>query len=140
MATETTARRRFTAADILLGLGLGGFVDGIVLHHLFQWHHMLTDYGGHASFPATTASSLEENTFWDGLFHASTWVSVTVGLFLLWQALSAGGEPSRCRCPEFECALFGLPVDGRWVPHGRSFKRWSRLSAMSSSWSATACE
>ena len=99
MATPTTAaraarrsavRRRFTAAGILLGLGLGGFVDGIVLHQVLQWHHMLTDYGGHATFPATTVPSLEDNTFWDGLFHASTWVFVTVGLFLLWRALSAG--------------------------------------------------
>jgi uncharacterized membrane protein len=81
---------RFTAAGILLGLGLGGFIDGIVLHQILQWHHMLTDYDNHASFPATTVSSLEENTLWDGLFHASTWVFVTVGLFLLWQALSAG--------------------------------------------------
>jgi hypothetical protein len=27
---------------IILGVGLGGFVDGIVLHQLLQWHHMLT--------------------------------------------------------------------------------------------------
>ena len=27
---------------LLLGLGLGGFVDGIVLHQVLQWHHMLT--------------------------------------------------------------------------------------------------
>ena len=34
--------------------------------------------------------SLEENTLWDGLFHASTWVFVVVGLFVLWRALKAG--------------------------------------------------
>jgi uncharacterized membrane protein len=82
--------RRFTAAGILLGLGLGGFVDGIVAHQILQWHHMLTDYGPHASFPDTTVRSLEENTLWDGLFHASTWVFVVVGLFVLWRALAAG--------------------------------------------------
>jgi uncharacterized membrane protein len=87
---ERGARRRFVAAGILLGLGLGGFIDGIVLHQILQWHHMLTDYDGHSAFPDTTVSSLEENTLWDGLFHASTWVFVAVGLFLLWQALSAG--------------------------------------------------
>ncbi len=26
---------------LLVGLGLGGFFDGIVLHQLLQWHHML---------------------------------------------------------------------------------------------------
>jgi uncharacterized membrane protein len=93
--TEGTARgRQFTAAGILLGLGLGGFVDGIVLHQVLQWHHMLTDYGGHATFPATTVTSLEENTFWDGMLHASTWVFVTVGLLLLWHALSGGHRVS----------------------------------------------
>jgi uncharacterized membrane protein len=29
-------------AGIFLGLGLGGFVDGILLHQIFQWHHMLS--------------------------------------------------------------------------------------------------
>jgi uncharacterized membrane protein len=87
---EGASRRRFAAAGILLGLGLGGFIDGIVLHQILQWHHMLTDYDGHTSFPETTVSSLEGNTLWDGLFHATTWVFVTIGLFLLWQALSSG--------------------------------------------------
>lgn len=27
---------------IILGVGLGGFLDGIVLYQLLQWHHMLT--------------------------------------------------------------------------------------------------
>ena len=83
-------RRRFTLAGILLGLGLGGFVDGILLHQILQWHHMLTDYGDHASFPDTTIPSLEDNTLWDGLFHLSTWVLVTGGVFVLWGVLSAG--------------------------------------------------
>jgi uncharacterized membrane protein len=74
----------------MLGLGLGGFIDGIVLHQILQWHHMLTDYDGHTSFPEPTVSSLEENTLWDGLFHATTWLFVAIGLVLMWQALSAG--------------------------------------------------
>src|SRR4051812_25304915 len=27
---------------IVLGVGMGGFVDGILLHQLLQWHHMLS--------------------------------------------------------------------------------------------------
>ena len=38
---------------LLLGIGLGGFVDGIVLHQLLQWHHMLTDRG----FPPTSVET-----------------------------------------------------------------------------------
>jgi uncharacterized membrane protein len=84
--------RTFTVAALLLGLGLGGFVDGIVLHQILQWHHLLTDYGSHSSFPDTSVSSLERNTLADGLFHAATWVFVALGLALLWRAGSAGAR------------------------------------------------
>ena len=79
-----TGDRRFVVGGFLLGLGLGGFVDGIVLHQILQWHHLLTDYGGHASFPRTDVRSLEANTLWDGLFHLGTWILTVVGLFVLW--------------------------------------------------------
>lgn len=39
------------AGGLLLGLGLGGFFDGIILHQVLQWHHMLTSAG----FPPNTA-------------------------------------------------------------------------------------
>jgi uncharacterized membrane protein len=78
------------APGFVLGLGLGGLLDGVVLHQILQWHHMLTDYGTHSSFPATTVRSLEDNTLWDGLFHASTWVLVVIGMFMLWRTVSAG--------------------------------------------------
>ena len=68
-------------AGILLGLGLGGFFDGIVLHQILQWHHMLSSAG----FPANNVRDLQINTFADGLFHASTYVFVVWGLFWLWR-------------------------------------------------------
>jgi len=75
--------RRFTVAGILLGIGLGGFVDGIVLHQVLQWHHMLTSTGEH---PATTVAGLETNTLWDGLFHAAAWLATVAGVVLLVRA------------------------------------------------------
>jgi uncharacterized membrane protein len=86
---SVAGRRTLIAALLLSGLGLGGFVDGIVLHQILQWHHMLTDYGSNA-FPSATVRSLEENTVWDGLFHAATWIFVLVGVLLLWRSLAAG--------------------------------------------------
>jgi uncharacterized membrane protein len=71
-----------TAAGILLGLGIGGFFDGILLHQVLQWHHMLTSAG----YPADSLNNLEFNVFWDGLFHATTYIFVIVGLALLWRA------------------------------------------------------
>jgi uncharacterized membrane protein len=77
-----TPRRRFPlAAGLLFGLGLGGFFDGIVLPQLLQWHHMVS-----STHPVTDLQSLEFNTFWDGLFHASTYIFVVAGLILLWRA------------------------------------------------------
>ena len=70
------------SAGTLFGLGLGGFFDGIVLHQLLQWHHMLTDAG----YPPTSVENLKLNTLWDGLFHATTYVFVVLGLLVLWRA------------------------------------------------------
>ncbi|HLS79007.1 MAG TPA: DUF2243 domain-containing protein [Nocardia sp.] len=73
---------------IVLGIGLGGFVDGILLHQLLQWHHMLTSTGtdniGLDPYPADTVHGLEINTLWDGLFHTFTWLAVLFGLWLLY--------------------------------------------------------
>jgi uncharacterized membrane protein len=73
---------------ILLGVGLGGFVDGIVLHQILQWHHMLSET---PQYPPTTLENLQVNTLADGLFHASTWLFVFAGLWWLWKAVRGGG-------------------------------------------------
>ena len=62
-------------------------MDGILLHQILQWHHMLTSEG---SYPATTIAGLETNTLWDGLFHASTWIATAVGVWLLWKRMREG--------------------------------------------------
>lgn len=83
-------RRRVVVPGLLLGIGLGGFVDGIVLHQVLQWHHLLTNRAQDAAYPLATVPSLEENTLADGLFHAGTWVFTVVGLYLLWRATESG--------------------------------------------------
>ena len=57
----------------MYGIGLGGFVDGIVLHQIVQWHHMVSDV---ADYPVTTVAGLEVNTLADGFFHVATWLFV----------------------------------------------------------------
>jgi len=61
------------AAGLMYGIGLGGFVDGIVLHQLLQWHHMLSDV---AAYPPDTVAGLEVNTMADGYFHVASWLFV----------------------------------------------------------------
>lgn len=75
------------APAFVLGLGLGGFVDGIVLHQVLQWHHMLTDTG---DYPADTVAGLEANTLADGFFHLATWVLVAAATILLVRAWQRG--------------------------------------------------
>jgi uncharacterized membrane protein len=67
------------APAFVLGLGLGGFIDGIVLHQILQWHHLLTNTDDH---PSDAVSGLEANTLADGFFHLATWFLVVVGMFL----------------------------------------------------------
>ena len=61
------------APGLLYGLGLGGFLDGIVLHQILQWHHMVSNV---EAYPVTTVAGLEVNTLADGFFHLATWAFV----------------------------------------------------------------
>jgi uncharacterized membrane protein len=69
--------RRITAG-MVIGVGLGGFVDGIVFHQILQWHSM-----GSAVLPPTTMGAMHQNMRWDGLFHAATWTVTVVGVYML---------------------------------------------------------
>ncbi len=80
-------RKKIRNGGLLLGVGFGGFFDGIVLHQILQWHHMLSSTGDN---PTNTVAGLEENTLADGLFHGFTFVAALVGLFVVWGALKRG--------------------------------------------------
>jgi uncharacterized membrane protein len=61
-----------------LGLGLGGFLDGILLHQIIHWHNM-----GSAKLPPVTLEALQQNMRWDGFFHAAVWLLTVAGVYLL---------------------------------------------------------
>ena len=71
---------RFRAAGYLLGLSLGGFFDGILLHQILQWHHLLAGLQGEGW------QDLRLQILADGLFHALMYVAAAIGLVLLWRA------------------------------------------------------
>jgi uncharacterized membrane protein len=75
---DSTERHFSKRAGIILGLGLGGFVDGILLHQIVHWHNM-----GSAVVPPTTMEAMQRNMTWDGLFHAAVWVMTLVGVYWL---------------------------------------------------------
>jgi len=74
-------KKPLTAAGTLLGIGLGGFVDGIVFHQILQLHSMLS-----AKLPQDVLINVKISMIWDGLFHAFTWLATVAGLALLWHA------------------------------------------------------
>ncbi|AIV33273.1 DUF2243 domain-containing protein [Streptomyces globisporus] len=89
-----TQARSLQLPGIVLGVGLGGFVDGILLHQLLRWHHMLTstntDRIGVKYYPANTVPGLQMNTLWDGIFHAVCWLAVLIGLAVLYARVTHG--------------------------------------------------
>ncbi|HKO49168.1 MAG TPA: DUF2243 domain-containing protein [Polyangiaceae bacterium] len=69
------------SSGLLLGAGLGGFFDGILLHQLLQWHNLLSSVR-----PPIDLLSMKYNMLWDGFFHAFCWLMVVLGVWRLWTA------------------------------------------------------
>ena len=63
---------------IVLGFALGGFFDGILLHQILQWHHLLSLVPG--------VTTLRAQVLWDGYFHALMYGVAIVGLWGLWRS------------------------------------------------------
>ena len=79
---------RWLKAGTVIGVGLGGFADGIALHQIAQWHNM-----GSAVLPPVTMEAMSRNMVWDGLFHAATWTITLIGVVMLWREGRAGLLP-----------------------------------------------
>ena len=88
MRNDLPSPRAWRSPGLLLGLGLGGFVDGIVLHQILQWHNMLS-----AVEPPVTVPAMQRNMRWDGLFHLLTWLLTAAGVAQLWRAGTRGALP-----------------------------------------------
>ncbi|HUQ96877.1 MAG TPA: DUF2243 domain-containing protein, partial [Chitinophagaceae bacterium] len=52
------APRPLFSVALILGIGIGGFIDGIVLHQVLQWHEMIS-----AKLPPTTYVAKSINMF-----------------------------------------------------------------------------
>jgi uncharacterized membrane protein len=82
---STRHHKRGASAGLVLGIGLGGFADGIALHQIAQWHNM-----GSAVLRPDTMEAMKQNMVWDGLFHAATWLITLAGVWLLWRDARQG--------------------------------------------------
>lgn len=79
---EGVSAHRGLGPAVTIGVGLGGFFDGIVLHQILQWHHVVS-----GRVPADDLAGLQFNTLVDGLFHQAMWLVTVVGVFLLYLQL-----------------------------------------------------
>jgi uncharacterized membrane protein len=66
-------------AALVLGIGLGGFFDGILLHQVLQWHHLLS------LVPGEAFRDLGTQILADGLFHVLMYAITASGLWMLWR-------------------------------------------------------
>jgi uncharacterized membrane protein len=62
---------------LTMGVGFGGFVDGIVLHQILGWHHVLS----------SRSHDLRTNEVADGAFHAVCWLVLLGGVLWLYSRL-----------------------------------------------------
>lgn len=94
--------RRLWWGGFLMGFGFGGLFDGVVLHQLLQWHHVVS-----SRVPPDTLQSLRANILADGLLNA-----VMTGLLLLGFALAWSARMRGSSLPRSGLFLLGLGVLG----------------------------
>lgn len=93
-----TRRTRWLWA-LLLGFAVGGFFDGILLHQILQWHHLLSLVPG--------VASLRAQMVWDGYFHALMYVLALIAAWGLWRSRGDDSQTGRPILPSL-LAGFGL--------------------------------
>lgn len=104
---------RFEWAGYALGFGIGGFFDGILLHQVLQWHHLLSGI-------EQARQDIRVLILADGLFHVLMYVITGFGLWLL----------SRTR------QEFSAPGADRWLLGNAfiGFGVWHILDSVLSHW------
>jgi uncharacterized membrane protein len=80
MQDVVRSTRGLLVAGAVIGLALGGFFDGILLHQVLQWHHFLS------LVPGEALRDIRNQILADGMFHVAVYAIAAVGLALLWRA------------------------------------------------------
>jgi uncharacterized membrane protein len=101
MVERTITRRALVAAGVF-GFGFSGLIDVLVLHHIFQLHHLVSGI-----YPMDTLSGLQTNILADGLFSIGMIIIAGVGAGLLWQSERRSSVPLALR-PIAGAAVIGL--------------------------------
>lgn len=70
----------YSWAGYTLGFAMSGFFDGILLHQILQWHHLLS------GLQDARFRDLRIQILADGLFHAAMYVIALAGFYMLYRA------------------------------------------------------
>ncbi|MFC5970941.1 DUF2243 domain-containing protein [Halomarina salina] len=100
-STRSTTTRALLGAGTF-GFGFSGLVDVLLLHHVLQWHHLVS-----AVYSPSTMDGLRTNILADGLFSLAMVVIASVGAGLVWQAERRTSVPLAIR-PVAGAAVVGL--------------------------------
>jgi uncharacterized membrane protein len=84
-------------------MGFGGLADGIILHQILGWHHLVC-YSAHCQ-PTSIRQLQLENTQ-DGYFHLALWLVLLAGTAMVFGAARQGGQTGK------GSALFGSMLAG----------------------------
>jgi uncharacterized membrane protein len=68
-----------TAAGVVLGVGMGGFVNGVLFHTILCSRAIRSTVN-----PPLTMTGVHTNMRWDGFFHTFIWLVTLLGIFMLW--------------------------------------------------------
>ena len=103
--SRETANRvslRAVIAVGIFGFGFSGLIDVIVIHHILQWHYLVS-----AIYPVNTLSGLRANIFADGLFSLGMVLIMGIGGGLVWRSERRTDAPLATQ-PLAGAALIGL--------------------------------
>jgi len=95
-ALRVALRNPLVWAGVVLGMGFGGLADGIVLHSILGWHHLICAGASEFCQPASVEQLKLENTQ-DGFFDLGLWLVLLAGTMLLFRAVRRAGPTARAR-------------------------------------------
>lgn len=110
--TATSPFQALKWAGFMLGFSLGGFFDGILLHQILQWHHLLSN--------VDAVAGIRGQILADGLFHAFMYLIAVVALWRLWRVRSTCAAPG-ASIVLWATALIGF---GGWHIVDAAFSHW----------------